>query len=64
MDGGRRRWKEAHEDVGGLGELGRKPGDEGNWVDGILNQVDESKRWEMKETGRGLLGMEKIQNRG
>lgn len=43
-----------------MGEVGRKHGDEGKRVDGILKQVDESKRWEMKETGRGLLGVEKI----
>lgn len=44
----------------GLDEVGRKHGDEGKRVDGILKQVDERQKqkteWEMKETGWGLLG--------
>ncbi len=57
-----------HMKLGGLGNVGRKLGDEGKRVDGILKQADERQKqkigWEMKETGRGLLGMEKISRRG
>ena len=53
-----------NEEVGGLGEAGRMYGDEGKRVDGISKQLDESQKqnigWEMKETGIGLLGREKI----
>lgn len=60
----------ATEDVGrkqrtwGAGGGWRMYGDEGKRVDGILKQVDERREqkigWEIKETGRGHLGMERI----
>lgn len=53
-----------NEEDGGLGEAGRMDGDEGKRVDGISKQLDEGQKqkigWKMKETGRVLLGREKI----